>query len=551
MLVNALEPDSVNNCTVRFHDGFAIISVEDHLAGYIVTVSASSGAGTLNYALATASNEYVSINISLDGQTLDLADVVTSAGEKHVVGNGYTNTILTGGVSCTNKTTFANLGMSGVVNSGGTMTLGDVYIPNGATVSVSGGRLAIEKVTGDGGTIDLGSTNVVISIGATAYASGCTITGGSAGYGGSFMNSGTLVLSSAIISGNYAGAGGGGILVTSGHSVVLRDSIVSGNIFNDLETGVSTSIDLLGGNTIGTCVTDGTVSLSGVNSIGKVTSRTTGGFIIISSGASIYLTSSINPGGGITFDPSGATVYPSAGSASAVTLGGGTFGQITSTGVVKAPVTNLLSGTVISGNATIDMNNTNFKLNYTSNKLLGVIISGGSASDYGGACWINDAGPVVSGVTFTGNQAGFRGAAISMLDLHGKRPTFENCVFSGNVSAGAKGAICVVGASAAPVISNCRFYGEDIIGFNCGGSMTIAGTSNMINNLRVESGSLAVIISSGASINLTSSITPGGGITILEGGCTINNKTVSATVTPYSSIVNSGGTLYIDGNPVE
>ena len=30
VLANALEPDAVTNCTVRFHDGIAILSVEDH-----------------------------------------------------------------------------------------------------------------------------------------------------------------------------------------------------------------------------------------------------------------------------------------------------------------------------------------------------------------------------------------------------------------------------------------------------------------------------------------------------------------------------------------
>ena len=89
VLANALESDSVNNCSVRFHDGYAIISVEDHVAGYIVTVNASSGAGSLAYGLSTATNEYISIDASLNGQTLDLAGATTYAGKKNVVGNGY------------------------------------------------------------------------------------------------------------------------------------------------------------------------------------------------------------------------------------------------------------------------------------------------------------------------------------------------------------------------------------------------------------------------------------------------------------------------------
>ena len=50
----------------------------------------------------------------------------------------------------------------------------------------------------------------------------------------------------------------------------------------------------------------------------------------------------------------------------------------------------------------------------------------------------------------------------------------------------------------------------------------------------------AVVISSGASINLTSSINPGGtgGITVLDGGCTVNGTTISAGT--YTSIDSTG-----------
>lgn len=195
VLANALEPDSVNNCTVRFHDGMAIISVEDHIAGYIVTASAGTTAGSLYYALGTASNSYIAVNGTLAGQTLDLDGVVTSAGEKHVVGNGYTETIVSGGITCTSKTTFANLTMSNVVNSGGTMTLGDVHIPSGATVSVSGGGLAVEKASVQG-TIAPGTTTVVLSSGAIIDLTGntnATVIGGTV----SFPLSGATVVPSA------------------------------------------------------------------------------------------------------------------------------------------------------------------------------------------------------------------------------------------------------------------------------------------------------------------------------------------------------------------
>ena len=154
VLANALEPDSVNNCTVRFHDGIAIIAVEDHVAGYIVVNGSTSGEGSLYYGITTSTNDYVAFDASLNGSVIPLAGAVAE-GEKHLVGNGYTETTLTGAVNCgTSKFTVANLSLQNVVVNGGVMTLGDAWIPSGSTVAVSGGGLAVEKVTGNGGVID-------------------------------------------------------------------------------------------------------------------------------------------------------------------------------------------------------------------------------------------------------------------------------------------------------------------------------------------------------------------------------------------------------------
>ena len=156
---------------------YPMVQCEDN--DYYLT-HAYTGAGSLPYALHNVSTEYIAFDASLDGQTVDLAGCTTYNGEKHVVGNGYTETIISGGINCTSKTTFSNLGMSGVIVSSGTLTLGDVYIPNGATVAVSGGGLAVEKVVGDGsGVIDLGGTNVSCYT-TPLYASGCEFKNGRA-----------------------------------------------------------------------------------------------------------------------------------------------------------------------------------------------------------------------------------------------------------------------------------------------------------------------------------------------------------------------------------
>ena len=238
VLAQALEPDAVNNCTVRFHDGKAIISVEDHVAGYIVVSASGTTAGTLPYALSTASNEYISFDASLNNMTLSLAGATTYAGEKHVVGNGYAETIISGGIVCTSKTTFSNLSMDGVVNSGGTMTLGDAYIPSGSTVAVSGGGLAVEKVTGDGGVIDLGydatmqTGGTYIPLSSTMILTGVAITGGSANYGGcvggAYSNKNNLIASNVSITSCYAVTGGGGFYIPNG-----RASFVSCSFLNN------------------------------------------------------------------------------------------------------------------------------------------------------------------------------------------------------------------------------------------------------------------------------------------------------------------------------
>lgn len=98
-LVDALEPNAVNNCTIRFHDQIAIISVEDHVAGYIVSSASGTTAGTLYAGLTAASGEYISVDASLNGYMLQTLEAVTTV-DKHIVGNGITNTSIEGDITC-------------------------------------------------------------------------------------------------------------------------------------------------------------------------------------------------------------------------------------------------------------------------------------------------------------------------------------------------------------------------------------------------------------------------------------------------------------------
>ncbi len=503
-LANALKPDAVNNCTVRFHDGYAIISVEDHIAGYIVMVNATSGSGSLNYALGV-STEYISVDASLNGQTLDLAGAVTN-GEKHVVGNGYTETIISGGINCTSKTTLSNLAADGVIVSSGTLTLGDVFIPSGSTVAVSGGGLAVEKVVGagEGSVIDLTREHIVVAPGRSAYASGCTFTsGGKYPEGGGVFQAGStyvaghcqLQLDGCVVSGNSANYGGGINAIST--TVLLSNSIISGNqgtqVKDLLVASSGGQLVLLGGNTLGNVAVVGCEAiLYNRNKVEKLGGAT--GYATITSGATVDLTGNTNatpitPGGGITFEAGGATVYPSAGQASAYMLGGITVPTIGNTNVVNLGETSI----------NLTDNSTSYIFGATVTSTQRSFLFDGSNIELR-----------VSNATVNG-QFFFRYSNNTLY--------IEDSVLTGNI--GVRDDATVIGNAV-------HINGSNTLGL-------IAGTSNA---------SMSVVISSGASINLTSSINPGGDITVLTGGCTVNGVTVEPGT--YTSIVSSGGSAVIN-----
>ena len=364
VLANALEPDSVNNCTVRFHDGMAIISVEDHIAGYIVVSATGTASGSLYYGLATASNKYISFDASITN--FDLGGVTTSAGEKHVVGNGYAETILSGGINCTSKTTFANLAMNGVVVSSGTLTMGDVYIPNGATVSLAGGAIALENV--NGGTIDLGGKRLVSSTPGEANGAivrNVIITNGVAPAPGgiAYVYSATQNYSSCEFRSNSASGNGGIFRVTTNGKLNLQNctiadntngaivmaagsAYISGTTFSN-NTNFAISFENYGLSiSIDNCTFDdgqyiifttgSQVNFSNTNTMKSMLFAGVGsGTVIISSGAIIDLTGNtnatpINPGGGVTVLAGGCQVITSAGAT--VSIAAGTYTKINNDG---------------------------------------------------------------------------------------------------------------------------------------------------------------------------------------------------------------------------
>lgn len=559
VLANPLEPDAVNNCSLRFHDGKCIISVEDHVAGYIVVSATGTSAGSLYYGLGTASEAYIAVDASLNGITLDLHGVQVNA-EKHLVGNGYQQTIVSGGIQCSSKTTFANLGMNNVTVSSGTLTLGDVYIPNGSTVAVSGGGLAVEKVTGAGSesVIDLGGTTLIMSLQNTTTER-CTIRNGATNAGGCvYVASGSHVFSDCLLSGGSATTYGGIMAVRGGCFVAITGSTIAegtavygqglaieGNntnvTINDTLfvdnggyyaaaiaiNGTSTTVTIAGctfGSGGRVYVALGTLAFAGSNTFKDTVTANNAlivhgnGSAVISSGAILDFTGNngsggvlMSPGGGITFEQGGAIVYPSAGQASAYMLGGMTVPTIGNTNVVN------LGGS----NVTVPKNGSA----YAS----GCVFVGGSGNY--GALYASSATLLLDGVTVSSCTGGRGAVMIQQTDgAHFTSCTFrENDVYRGDLYV-LQGTAYIDGGCS---IDNAKLDSGSVV---MGGSNTI----ELIDYYSTHSGT--VTISSGASINLTSSIAPGGGI-VVDGGCTVNGVSVAGGT--YSTITSSGGSAVV------
>ena len=495
-LGGALVPYAINNCVVRFRDGEAVLIVEDTLAGYVVTVTSGTENGSLAYGLAATGIPYIAFSTGTDGSVVSMGNAVTANEEVTVVGNGYTNTTVTGNITCTNKTTVANLSLQDVTVTGGTMTLGDVYIPNGSTVSANGGKLAIEKVTGDGGVVAL-ENSAKIPAGGSSYLKSVTLM-----IPGSLeVKNASVLFSSTVISGASTG-----MPIESGGTAVFKDCTVDAKVYTDSYYGFGGRAEIIGSNVVLKSIT-----------LNLPPGSTGSGTVVVSSGAIIDFTGStatIGAVNGVTFDVSGATVYPSAGSASAYMLGGMTVPRIGNTNVVNF------------GGSRINLPKDN--ITYASGC---VFISGGNDATSGGPAFLQSAGTFTAiNCTFSScGKSGANGGAIQgqsnvIINLTG-------CTFKDNIG-NTKDIFVNNGASI--VASDCSFGGHVTL-FGSTTQLTIAGTENSFYSV---GGSGSVIISSGASIALTNSIAPNGGIQVEGGTCTVNGNVIESG--PYSSIDSTG-----------
>ena len=229
-LVDPLEPDAVNNCTVRFHDGHAIISVEDHVEAYMVnnTSTSSSTAGTLAYGIKQTGDTYkfIGFRSELNNSVVPTGGA-TATVVKHFVGNGMdVGPTISGEIKLNSNGTFRDCKLNGLIVSGGTAILTNITIPNGGTVVASGGYIYPESVYG-GGTIDFNGT---APVGETFHASGCTFQNGTGWRNVDLSCSATSCTFSGFNA--LSNTNGAVFYPTNRGNIVLSDCVFSGNSAN-------------------------------------------------------------------------------------------------------------------------------------------------------------------------------------------------------------------------------------------------------------------------------------------------------------------------------
>ena len=558
VLANQLEPDSVNNCTLRFHDGMCYVSVEDHIAGYIVVNGSTAGDGSLYYGITTSTNDYVAFDASLNGTTIPLAGA-TAEGEKHVVGNGYTETAITGAVNCgTSKFTVANIALSDVQVTGGTMTLGNAHIPSGSTLALSGGGLAIEKVTGEGSeSVILTSDTIPVGSGSIASASGVRITKSvSSNYGAFYVSTGASLVLHDCECANVSATFRGGIAFVNGTVLMYNCNIH--NLGGD-------AICLAGSNAscyISGCTFDSTGRLRAYQSAGGMQYTFAGSnafegavptescTVTLASGAILDLTGNTNatpvtPGGGITFASGGATVLYSSGAVSGsymmdnVTLPAGA--KLTNTAVVDLGDSNVNvpsgSTAIVDGASfTSGQSGRGGAINVSSGaslSLMNVSATGNTASVHGGFAYVNRTPATISGCIVSGNTAAIYAGGLYLISC---TVGIDGSIVSGNTGVHCRD-IMLHGATvtlAGSTVGQVRFESP--------GSVALSGTNavGIIEGFSQTSGSGTVTLTSGAILDLTGNtnatpINPGGGV-VVDGGCQV--------ITSAGSIVSIAGGTY-------
>lgn len=552
VLGTPLIANSINNCSVIYRDGQAILTVTDTLGGYIVTNTLTSGDGSLSAALTATgeTNQFVMFDYQTVGSACPTG-TAAAAGSKYIIGNGLTDTTITGTLNCGgNKITMHTLGLSAFTATSGTVAMRDVYIPNGATASMgTNGLFSIERLTGDSGTLYIGPTSnsvtnaenfEITDIKVTGYtATGTSIRGALQGSNG--------IIKNCELTGNRQTYGV--VVAATNNNIEFIDTVISGNtgtyplyIYNGVMSFSGCTIN----NRVG-MQSGGSAVFKGSNyvttSVGQGLDSGGSGCIVLTTGAVVDITGNTvaNPlqagsAGNIQFASGGATILYSSGSGSASYM----MDNVT-----------LPNAAIIRNDGIINMNNTQCDIPTSSGTI--------RVND---ASFIGGSGTVGYFVLRSGVDAQFyntrftsavtTGNALSILSFGGTQPL----VVSGCIFEGATGTVNAAGylylTSGAAEISDCNFVDKSTIrvmarGYatfkDChintcrvgGGTIAFAG-SNTLSSGRITSETSAgqVVFSSGAILDLTGNtaanpIVPGGSVVFSAGGATVYPSAGSAS----------------------
>lgn len=593
VLANALEPDAVNNCTVRFHDGLAIISVEDHVAGYIVVYASGSTSGTLPYGIGTAEQEYIAFDAALNGSTIDLSGS-TANSEKHIVGNGYTSTTLTGEVNCgTSKFTVANLSLRNVSVTGGVMTLGDVYVLSGAIVSAPDLGLVAERVAletgsgtayisggtftgisggmmtgpvsvlggfsmiGSGATVNLNGgqlTDSSFKSGTPYTLSGITFIGGSGGYGGA-LSTGTrwinitCDISGCTFSGNHATSNGGAFNFNArnGYSctVNMTSCIVSGN------TAAGNPNGALVGNGVVVNIADSLFDNGGADFLVQGSNASTGQITELNLSGSTVMGDMILRSGKITFGGNcflGGSAYCDNSSGSGiVVLSSGAVLDLTGN-TNATPIAPDGGITFASGGATVKVGDATASSSYMINNVTlpaGAKLTNTAVVDFGGTRPAPPNGAVFSGVMLTnmmGSNGGVRldNASASFFDCTIYNP--NPIVFNRNGTALFAINSNTVASLVRTVVSGNTDTAIDIVS----SAMVSASDCTILDRIRLRNGGRLTCIGSNV-IGLVSGGDGGGSVTLTSGATLdLTGNTRATPIAPGGGITfeSGGATVY-------
>ncbi|MEP4810081.1 MAG: choice-of-anchor Q domain-containing protein, partial [Luteolibacter sp.] len=119
--------------------------------------------------------------------------------------------------------------------------LADVILNSTELGVLSGRAIFIDASNIYGGvTLDSGGTNGLFSVSpqATLAVHSLTLKGGGGAFGGAIINQGELTVANSTLSGNSAGADGGGIYNLSGAALAVNGSTISGNTANGYGGGI-------------------------------------------------------------------------------------------------------------------------------------------------------------------------------------------------------------------------------------------------------------------------------------------------------------------------